>query len=188
MPGWRCCSRASAAGMSPLACPAATSTSGTSASYRSPAATSWDTASVNGGRDSSMNPPPTGRPPARKRTRSTRAMNSATPAALRVPCPTTSSAGRDGVPVVMESPRSWGLCDQVGFREFGLRQVGIEQRVHRGGGDCGAALLRAVGNRRQPRRPQRRLGLDRADEADRQPHHQRPVSYTHLTLPTIYSV
>ena len=82
-------------------------------------------------------------PPAPRARRTARS-----PAALFVPCPTTSSAGRTS-------------------------DLRVEQGVEGRGGDGRAPLLAAVGHLRQPGRAQRRLGLRRADEADRQADDER---------------
>jgi hypothetical protein len=73
--------------MSPLACPAATSTSGTAAIVVCPRAASADHASCTVGADSSITPPPTSTPSgaSRARTRSVNAANSVTPCGSTVP-------------------------------------------------------------------------------------------------------
>ena len=75
-------SRASAAGMSPLACPAADSISGTATRFAGVPFTSAATASRSGGAESSMKPPATRvpSPAARSPTRSASASKAATPA------------------------------------------------------------------------------------------------------------
>ena len=75
-------SRASAAGMSPLACPAADSISGTATMCAGVPFTSVATASPSGGEESSMKPPATRvpSPAAKPLTRSASALKAATPA------------------------------------------------------------------------------------------------------------
>ncbi len=105
MPGCRSFSRASAAGMSPLACPADTSISGTAAKRRTPRSTSSVTASPSGGGDSSMKPPATGSSGCRAPSSRTKSRNASAPASSRVPWPAMSRAGG----VVTVSPwRKWG--------------------------------------------------------------------------------
>ena len=75
-------SRASAAGMSPLACPAADSISGTATMCAGVPFTRVATASRSGGGESSMKPPATRvpSPAAKPPTRSASALKAATPA------------------------------------------------------------------------------------------------------------
>ncbi len=79
--------------MSPLACPADTSISGTAANRRTPRSTSSATASPSGGGDSSMKPPATGSSGWRRPSSRTKSRNASAPASSRVPCPAMSRAG-----------------------------------------------------------------------------------------------
>ena len=62
--------------------------------------------------------------------------------------------------------------DDAGHRPSWLTR---HRRVEGGGGDRAAAPLADVGQRRQAAGPQRRLGVGRADETDREADHQRRV-------------
>src|SRR5438128_386055 len=130
--------------------PAPSRTRGTATTDLAPRSISRSTAVSRSGSASSMKPQPTSSSGAAAATTSASVQYSATPAADRLPWPTT---------------RRDGCSATVAFRQ-------ADQGVEGGRRHRAPALLADIGDRGQAAGPEPILGLGGADEPDRHAHHQ----------------